>query len=203
MHIINITGCEQMFYKIHRLLRLEGIMSRFFFWMIIIVFLLSCLYVALFIFIDKNERIEAAKKNLLYGLQNQENLLTNWAEDRAAEIRLFSSFSVAKEPNINTMATRLEFYHEHHQQLDSIVFLNKEGFVVIDTATEDVIRTNSTVSLKDRDYFQAALAGEEYMHDIVTSKASGEKTIIFSSPVLSDHKEFQGVIFGAVHLDVI
>ena len=192
-----------MIYKIHRLLRLDGITSRFFLWAFVLVFLTSCLYVILFVFIDKKHQVDDAKDDLSYGLQQQKNLIVNWAEDRAEEVRLFASFPVTKETNIDVMATRFKYYHNHHRQLDSIVFINSDGHVVIDTAREDIILTNSTISLKDRHYFKAALAGEEYIYDIVTSKATGEQAIIFSSPVFSDTNQFQGVVFGAVHLNVI
>jgi len=164
---------------------------------------MSCLYVAMFVVMDKNKRLKDAENYLVYSLQNQLNILTNWSEDRAAEIRLFAKSSAAKELNIDTMASRLKFYHNHLEQLGSLVFLDKNGFVKIDTATENIVMENSTISLRDRTYFQAGLKGEDYIHDIVTAKSSGQQTIIFSSPIFSNKDEFQGLIFGAVRLDIL
>jgi len=197
------TGCEHMFYKIHQLLRLNSIMSRFFFWVFLLIILTSCLYIVLFVVIDKQHRIHDAEANLTFGLQNQQNLVENWAEDRAEEVRLYASFSVTKETNIDVMATRFKYYHDHHQQLDSIVFIDKEGYVVIDTATEQIMVDDSDISLKDRNYFKAAEAGEPYMHDVITSRATGEQAIIFSSPVHNEAGNFAGVVFGAVRLEKI
>lgn len=185
---------------IHRIFRLNSITSRFFFWIFTVVILTSCLYLFSFVSIDRNKRIAETEANLEYGLNNQRIIVENWAAARAEEIRLLSSFQVSKELKLDTMAKRFQYYHEHYSQVDSIVFIDAEGFVNIDTASSDLILTNSEVSLAERDYFIAAKQGKEYMYDVVVSKASGHPTIIFSAPILSPEKRFQGLIFSAVHL---
>lgn len=188
---------------IHRILRLKSITSRLFFWVFILVFLTSVLYVFLYINVDKNNRISNAKENLDYGLLNQQIILENWAVDRAEEVRLLASFPVTKNLQLDTMVQRFQYYHQYYDQLDAIVFIDKNGFVNIDTASSELIITDSDVSLKDRDYFIAAKQGEEYIYDVVVSKSSGDPTIIFSAPVLSTNNEFQGVIFSAVYLSKV
>src|SRR5699024_3408384 len=103
--------------------------------------------------------------------------------DRLAEVRLFAKFPVSKEVSIEVMADRFEFFHNHHKQFDSIVFVNQSGEVIIDTAAEQLISKNRQINLKDRDYFKAAEAGEEYIADTVISQGLQESTIIFSSPI--------------------
>lgn len=194
---------NKMIHFLHKIFGLKSITSRFFFWVIVFVFLTSSLYLCLFITIDKNKRIEEAKMNLNYITLNQQMIIENWSNDRMEDIRLLASFPVSKNMQLDVMAKRFKYYHDYYEQLHAIVFIDANGLVKIDTATKDLIIADSKVSLQDRDYFIAAKNGEEYIYDVVVSKANDEPAIIFSAPVLSDYGNFQGVLFGAVHLSKI
>src|SRR5690625_631053 len=142
-----------MIHFIHRVFRLNGITSRLFFWVVILVFLTSILFLFSYMTIDKNKRISETKSNLNYGLVNQRIIIENWAADRAEEVRLLASFPITKELQLDTMVQRFQYYHQYYDQLDAIVFIDKNGFVKIDTASSELIISDSDVSLKDRDYF--------------------------------------------------
>src|SRR5690625_5801332 len=96
-----------MIYRIHRLLRLKGMTSRFFFWVTVLVILTSALYVLVFIVIDKNHRINDATDKLQFELHNQHMIIENWVHDRLAEVRLFANFPVSKDRK----STRLNSSH--------------------------------------------------------------------------------------------
>src|SRR5690625_3370036 len=188
-----------MIYRIHRLLRLKGMTNRFFFWVTVLVILTSALYVLVFIVIDKNHRINDATDKLQFELHNQHMIIENWVHDRLAEVRLFANFPVSKDGSIDIMATRFKFFHTHHKQFDSIVYIDKSGDVIIDTAAEQIISENRKINLKDRDYFKAAKSGKEYITDTAVSSNSQEPVIILSSPIIDDSGDFQGVVFGATY----
>src|SRR5690625_3550734 len=116
------------------------------------------------------------------------------------EVRFLANFPITSEVQLDIMAQRFKYYSQYYSQIDSIVYVNSDGFVNIDTASKEVILTDSDVNLKDRDYFIAAMEGKEYIHDIVISRASNNPTIIFSVPVFSPDKLFKGVVFSAVNL---
>src|SRR5690625_4104481 len=192
-----------MIHFIHKLFKLESISSRFFFWLFMLIVFTSCLYLIIFLTIDKNERLHDAKEKLNHELLNQQIIIENWASERLEETRMFADFPVTRELQLDVMARRFKYYYEFSNQIDSIVYINSEGFVNIDTATEEIIITDSEISLKDRDYFIAAEQGKESIHDIVESRASGKPTIIFSVPVFSADNVFEGVIFSAINLSSI
>ena len=189
-----------MVHFLHRIFGLNSIVSRCIFWLIILIIFLSSVYLASFIIIDKNKRVEQTKENLEYGINNQQTMIQNWANNRAEEIRLLANFSVSKELELDVMAQRFQYYDEYYNQLNAIVFIDAFGKVRIDTASEDMMINDSDVNLRDRAYFKAAEEGKEYMNDIIVSKASDKPTIIFSTPVQSADDTFLGVIFGAAHL---
>lgn len=197
-----------MIHFLHKVLRLNGIVSRFFFWVIIIVVLTSCSYLITFSAVDKNNRIQEVDNNLQFGLYNQKVTLENWAADREEEVHLLASFPVTKEQNYDIMAARFSYYHQYYKQLNSIVYVDPDGYVKIDTALEEPILDKNVLSqyngnVKDRAYFKAAKKGEKLIYHVIEKAATGDEAVIFSAPVESDDGEFNGVVLTAVYLDVI
>lgn len=192
-----------MFRLINRIRHLNNITSRILWLVLLLIFLSSCLHLISYMFIEKNKRIDATKQNLEYALTHQTIILESWAGERAQEIRYLANLTISKELQLEQMARTFQNFVKSHDELASIVFLNKDGYVVIDSARKEPIVSHSDISLEDRDYFKAGRQGREYLHDVVVSKATGKPAIIFSSPVLSDDDHFLGVMFGAVHLSKV
>lgn len=191
-----------MIHSIYRIFRLKTLTSRLCFTVILLICLSSSLHLFSYMSVDKSKRIEEAKNHLDYALTSQRLILESWAEERAKEIRDLANMAIAKERQLERMHRRFQTFLDGHEELASIVFLDENGYVIIDSASKEGI-IHSDVSLKDRAYFIAAKQGEEYMHDVVLSRATETPVIIFSAPVMSHDNEFQGVIFGAAHLSKV
>lgn len=187
---------------IYRTLRLKTVAKQLFFWIFLFIFLGSYLHLFSYMLLDKKKRLDETELNLDYALTSQSLIMESWAMERAKEIRYLSNLPVSKELQLEQMYQVFQNFLHTHDELVSIVYLNEDGFVRIDSASNEGI-IHSDVSLKDRDYFIAAEQGKEYMHDVVVSKASNKPVIIFSSPVYSTDDQFQGVIFGAAHLSKV
>ena len=72
------------------------------------------------------------------------------------------------------------------------------GFQALAIADEEgeAIRSNGEqVNVADRDYFQAALAGESNVADILISRATGEPVLIYAVPIFTDN-QVTGVLYG-------
>src|SRR5699024_8981690 len=132
-------------------------------------------------------------------LTHQQLIIDNWAEERAKDVNYLTSLQETKNLDYDLMKKTFQNFTKQHDELTAIVFVNEEGFTVFDSAAED-IEVNSTVSLADRDYFIAAQEGKESISNISKAKSTGAPVIIFSSPLLSESGEFQGLIFGSTHL---
>jgi len=197
-----------MIHFIHKVLQLNGIVSRFFFWVIVIVVVTSCSYLVAFSAVDKKNRIEEVENNLRFGLSNQKVTLENWSLDRKEEVNLLASFPVTKERNYEIMAARFSYYHQYFKQLKAIIFVDPNGYVKIDTALDEPILDDDLVKLfdndvGDRDYFKAAEKGETLIYHVIEKASTGDGAVVFSQPVQSEEGEFNGVILTAVHLEVI
>lgn len=192
-----------MIHFIHRKLKLDGIVSRFFFWVIIIVFLTSLSYLFTYGAVDRKVRLEAVKEDLQYGLSNQRITLENWSADRMEELTLLASLPVTKDENYEAMASRYNYYGHYYEQLNAIVYIDKDGYVRLDTALDDTIITDQTINVADRHYFESAKNGEEVTYNIVEKTPTGEGVVVFSAPVLTDYGEFNGVLLTVVHLNKI
>lgn len=175
-----------MIHFIHRKLKLDGIVSRFFFWVIIIVFLTSLSYLFTYGAVDRKVRLEAVKEDLQYGLSNQRITLENWSADRMEELTLLASLPVTKDENYEAMASRYNYYGHYYEQLNAIVYIDKDGYVRLDTALDDTIITDQTINVADRHYFESAKNGEEVTYNIVEKTPTGEGVVVFSAPVLTD-----------------
>src|SRR5690625_4541490 len=106
-----------MIHFIHRILKLDGIVSRFFFWVIIIVVLTSFSYLFTYSAVDKKVKLEEVERNLHYGLQNQIITLENWSADREEEVSLLAGFLVTTDANYEIMAARFNYFAKHYEQL--------------------------------------------------------------------------------------
>lgn len=185
------------------MLKLDGIVSRFFFWVLIIVFLTSFSYLFTYSAIDKKVKLEEVEANLQYGLQNQIITLENWSADREEEVFLLAGFLVTTDGNYDVMATRFNYFAKHYEHLNSIVYIDKDGYVKLDTAYEGTVLRDIQVNVSDREYFKSAKAGDKVVYQIIEKESTGDATVIFSAPVLTEDNEFNGVLLTAVHLDKI
>lgn len=192
-----------MIHYIHRMLKLDGIVSRFFFWVIMIVFFTSFSYLITYSAVDKKAKLEEVEANLQYGLQNQIITLENWSADREEEVFLLAGYLVTPDANYEVMATRFNYFANHFEQLNSIVYIDKDGSVILDTAYDGTILKDQHVDVSDREYFKLAKAGRKVVYQIIEKKSTGDATVIFSAPVLTKDNKFNGVILTAVHLDKI
>lgn len=187
---------------IYRLLRLKKITSRLFLWIILLIMLSGCLHLISYMAIDKEKRITDTKSDLEYALSTQQTIIENWADDRMNEIRYLASLPVTKQFQLERMKETYQHYLDTHDELTAIVILDENGYVLLDSATSDVF-PKQNVRLQDQEYFIAAKEGNEYLFDVVTSKATNETVILFSAPVLSESDQLQGVVIGAANVSKI
>lgn len=191
-----------MFRFIYRMFNLRTIKSRFSFWLIVLIVITSSLYLITFLVIDKQKRLTDVENFLISGTRSQQTLLGNWLDERTEEINTLAEHLSENHFMIEEMAETLEHYGQLYSQLDALVFVDQDGFVKIDTASEQLTITDSTIDLSDRSYFQAAKDGT-HVYEVIHSDNNKPPVIIFATPMTSASDEFQGVLFSAVHLSTI
>lgn len=194
---------KQVINFIHKIFRLKGITSRFLFWVVLLVFLTSALYLVTYSAIDRSKRIQEAEEDLTYVLTNQKKIVENWVENRFQEARLFANFLVLQNANLEVIAQRFAYYHDFFNQFNAIVYVDEKGFVRIDSGTEEVILQEKNINLANREYFQKAKQGEESIHIVGNKHPTGDQAVIFTAPVFTAKNEFKGLVFTAINLEEI
>lgn len=193
-----------MIHFIHRLFKLEGIIHRFFFWLIIMIVLTSTTFLFTYSAVEKRQRIEETKASLHYDLLNQEMVLKSWTEDREQEVYLLASFPVSKDGDYNIMAARFRYYNEYYEQIESVIYIDSDGYVRIHTGEDEAILYDSLINVKDEEFFQIAKKGEKQLYHIVDDTFKEDRhAILFASPVITYDGEFNGVVATIVYPDKI
>lgn len=188
---------------IHKIFRLRGITSRFLFWVVLLVFLTCALYLVTYSAIDRTKRIEETQEDLHYVVKNQKKIVENWVENRFQEARLFANFLVDGKADLEVIANRFAYYHDFYNQFNSIVHVDEQGFVKIDTGTEQVLITENKINLSNREYFQKAKEGHESIHIVGSKYPTGDQAVIFTAPVFDQDNAFKGLVFTAINLEEI
>lgn len=189
-----------MLRNLYRYFRLRSIFSRFFFWFFMIATLTSFLYLITYIVVDKNNRLAQAEEEMLNNLRNQQLVIENWIRDRREEVRLLTNLPMTKEANLKDMAERFQTYSDNYTQLNALVFIDRDGYVRIDTANPDVYTKKIDAILTERNYFQEAVRGKEAIEARLAPTENEDPVLIFSSPVKSNEGTFNGVVFSAVYV---
>lgn len=145
-------------------------------------------------------QIKAAKENnvelMIQRVQSQERLITYWMTQRVAVIHEISQIESIRVLDEQKMKNILEFVQQNNQSFDSLSYIDKDGLFRMSTLGKP-IQYHSAVS---QPYFQAAIAGKEYISDAVIGRNSGLPIINFSAPIVDYDGNFQGLILGSVKI---
>lgn len=193
-----------MIHYIYKLFRLDSIVHRLFFWLILMVLLTSMTYLVTYSIVERTQTIEVTKTNLQYDLMNQDLMLRSWTEDREQEVHLLASFPVTLEGDYEVMAARYSYYSEYYDQIDSIIYIDAEGFVRINTKTKEVIYEENAENVKEKQLYQMVKNGDQQFYHIVDRTLTGDNfAIFFATPVLTNNGEFKGIVATVVYPDKI
>lgn len=118
------------------------------------------------------------------------NKLNNKVTDIFSALVTLSSFA-AEQSNINNNEV-LRFLHEQalRNRFSSIFVATPEGF--------GYSSDSPTINIKDRDYFQTAMKGENAISKIITSRKDEQPSIAFAVPIYKNNKVI-GVLFCVYH----
>ena len=180
-----------------RFLKLHSLKSRLRFFGIFLVLMVGVLTISSYSYTEYRQ----TEGNLLQSMHKngsiQQTIIDNWMSTRASEIRNLANLQSTKTNNKDNLHKDLVFFANHQQEFESISFTNKEGIVEFSTINQ------LGVYFTEQIYFEEAKNGHEYVSNIIIGKLSKQPTILFSSPVFDENKQFYGVVFGTVSLKTI
>ncbi|MGC5324329.1 diguanylate cyclase [Brevibacillus sp. SYSU BS000544] len=162
-----------------------------------LIILIGLLIFIPIILIERNHHQEESMKRLEEATKYQKMYVEKWIQQRSAEVAIIASMPATVLLEKERMLANFDSFVKKQSEFDSLVYINKDGFTEVDT------NSPPGISLSDRDYFLEAKKGNSFITDVLIGRASGKPRIIFSSPVFTPDKQFNGVVFGAVDLTTI
>lgn len=106
----------------------------------------------------------------------------------------YSLRTIASDPKIRNNQELLDEIREIGPEIDTILILNKQGNIVLDSGEQRI----PSVNLLQRDYFKHAIKGETYISNVYTS-ALGNQIVSIALPII-ENGTIDGVIVGIIQL---
>lgn len=150
----------------------------------------------------------ALKHAIISDVQHIANLtsqmMVSWIQDRKLDIKNWSKQElfrkVTKDSIIGKAARKTasqwlsEMKNEYHYY-ESIDIAGTDGTIIASPNTKII----GKVSVKERDYFQAAMKGELAVSNVVTSKVTGKPVFVIATPIM-DQGQIRAIFFGVIDL---
>lgn len=168
-------------------------------WAVLLVVVPSLLIMVVFTY---GQFSVARQKNLeLVGQQVafQKKIIDIWMEERSGTVRELSQTEPFRELDEQRMRQSLDLMQASDVNFDSLSYIDKDGFFRMSTLRQG-IRYPSAVG---KPYYEFALAGKEYISDVVIGRNSGQAIINFSCPVYDRSGGFQGLILGSIRTSTL
>jgi len=178
---------------------IKGQLHRALVWITFITGL--CIFIPT-LYIEYRQTIQHQNEEMTHYLNAQSYFFESWLAERSSDIHTIANFDFVKDNNFQKSQKFFQDFKEKTNFTD-LIFVNKEGIVQVDTVTE-YSKNGVSVDVNDRKYFQVAKKTKQpYITDILISKVTKQPIIAFASPILNAQQQFNGVVFGAVNLDII
>lgn len=180
-------------------MRTQPLQRQFTLWTIFLVVVPSLLIMAIY----TTGRISNAREQSLALVSqlvaSQEQLIEYWLGERLGDIRALARSESFRMQDPARMKRKLEETQDFNKNFDSLSFIDKDAYFRLSTFSGGI----RFPSVPDQPYYQAAVAGKEFVSDVVVGRNSGQPIINFSAPVYDYQGAFQGLILGSVRLTML
>jgi methyl-accepting chemotaxis protein len=143
---------------------------------------------------------ESTAKQLQLVIDNTQGILElipQLPEVRSAVEGLNGAILPGQVQNTNAL---LKSFNAGISDICEVVFITDlTGNIILDS----VDGSYSTLNVKDRDYFAAAIQGGTLWSDVIVSKGSGNAVTVYAMPVKNAAGQIQGLIAASVRFDTI
>lgn len=177
----------------------QSLQSQFRVWTVLLVVIPSLLIMSIYtvsqIHIAKQQNLELISQQVAF----QERLIEYWIEERANDVKKLSQLEAFRNLNEGQMRDTLDLMQRYSKDFDSLSFIDKNGFFRMSTLSKGI----QYKSASGKPYYETAVAGKDYISDVVIGRNSGLPIINFSSPIYDSTGSFQGLILGSVRTTTI
>jgi|GEM_PF-1381069 len=177
----------------------QTLQSQFRIWTILLIVVPSALIMTIYtvgqITVAKQQNLELIRQRV----HSQERLIDYWMGERAISVRELSQTAAFRRLDEPQMKAALQLKQHSDQKFDSLSYIHKDGLFKMSTLSQGIHYPSAI----GKPYFEASVAGKEYISDMVIGRNSGQAIINFSSPVYDYDGIFQGLILGSVKMTTL
>ena len=182
-----------------RAMQMQTLKRQFRLWTALFILVPSLLIMAIYtvgqIKVAREQNLEMISQRVHF----QERLIDYWMKERSDEVRKISHLEEFRTLNAQQMKRILVIMQQDNKNFDSLSYIDNDGIFRISTLHSGIKYPLAS----DKPYFEAAVAGKEYISDVVIGRNSGLPIINFSSPIFDHAGNFQGLILGSVGIDTL
>ena len=177
----------------------QTLQRQFQMWTILLIVVPSMLIMSIYtigqIAIAKQQNLELIRQRV----HSQERLIDYWMGERAISVRELSQTEAFQKLDEREMRAALELKQHSDQKFDSLSYIHKDGFFKMSTLRQGIHYPSAI----GKPYYEASMAGKEYISDMVIGRNSGQPIINFSSPIYDKAGVLQGLILGSVKMTTL
>lgn len=180
-----------------RIFGLQTLKHRLRFWVSAIVVVMGLLILVSTYLQEARIRDSEIRRQLRETMALQRLSIENWISDHSSQVRYLARMLSGPDVDYLEISTRFQSFIYSQDQFASVVYADARGRTQVDS------NGAPSVDVSDRDYFQAAKEGREFVTDVITSKTTGKPVVIFSSPVKDAAGSFKGLVFGTIQIQTL
>lgn len=183
---------ERVKLKIHNHIQQQTIDVRLMIFISIIICMIFFVFSGLYIKYERDRTIMESERLLQQSLQMQIRFIEDWYRDRASDVARVSQLHSLRTQNLDNILQDFEANFKNSKDVTGYVFVDKLGATIVDP----IVLSGRDV--KNSEYYRRGMQGEEFITDIIVARVTGQKTVIFSEPVLSYENHVIGVVFANI-----
>ncbi|MBP8036401.1 MAG: SpoIIE family protein phosphatase [Negativicutes bacterium] len=127
-------------------------------------------------------------------VEAQRRLIDHWVQERFWTVKELSESEAVRSLDLARMEQAFGIKQKYDVNYDSLSFIDNDG-VFRKSTLQGGIRFPSALG---RPYFEKAMAGEDFISEVVLGRNSGRLIINFSSPVRDQAGQIRGLVLGSI-----
>ena len=154
---------------------------------------------AIYAFIQFQAVKEDGKQLVRQRVEAKQRLIDLWIQERFVTVKEMSEHESVRSLDLTRMAQAFLTKQKYDENFDSLSFIDRNGIFRTSTLQEGI----RFPSAGGKPYFERAMAGEDYISEVVIGRNSGRLIINFSCPVRDFAGRIQGVVLGSIRTDTL
>lgn len=187
-----------MLKQLYRLFSLPTLKQRLRFWVVLPILALGLLIAVALAWTESYYQEREVRDQLNEAISLQRVFIEKWMDERSKQVRFFARQFSGRKIDEAEMRSMFADFLKVQNDFGAMAYADANGRISVDSSG-----TLKGADLSERDYFQQAKQGNDYVTDVMIGKTVIKPIVIFSSPVYGEDGKFNGLICGSVSFGTI